>query len=66
MAKNHDADLHLVFAIPDDQNGYVQAYIPAETKAQVEQDAKSDLDELGTSLDSRALSSIELRRWESF
>jgi nucleotide-binding universal stress UspA family protein len=52
LARDHDAELHLVFVIPDEQIGYVQAYIPAEMKADVEKDAKADLDAFGAALDS--------------
>ena len=52
LARNHEAELHLVFVIPDQKNEYVQAYIPAEMKAEVEKDARADLDAFGASLDS--------------
>ncbi|MDH3594260.1 MAG: universal stress protein [Rhodospirillales bacterium] len=50
LARNHEAELHLVFVVPDQNIGYVQAYIPAEMKAEVEKDARADLDAFGTSL----------------
>ncbi|MHA1565371.1 MAG: universal stress protein [Alphaproteobacteria bacterium] len=51
LAKIHGADVHLVFVIPDVQDGYIQAYIPPEMKANVEKDAKKDLDAFSASLE---------------
>ncbi len=42
-AQNRNATLELVFVIPDQQQSYVQNYIPAEMKAKVEEDAKAEL-----------------------
>ena len=50
LAKSHGADLHLVFVVPDEQNGYVQQYIPADMRAQVDKDVKADLDAFSASL----------------
>ena len=44
LAQSHDADLHLVFVIPDQHHSYVQQYVPKEMKEQVSKDAKSELD----------------------
>jgi len=43
LAQSHDAEVELVFVIPDQQNTYVQAYIPEEMRDQVEVDARKDL-----------------------
>lgn len=52
LAHSHGAELHLVFVVPDQKNGYVQPYIPQEMKAEVEKTAEADLDALGVALDS--------------
>ena len=44
LAHSHNADLHLVFVIPDQHHSYVQQYVPKEMKEQVEKDARSELD----------------------
>lgn len=51
LARSHDADLHLVFIIPDQHHSYVQNYIPAEMKAQVAIDAKKELQAFAENLD---------------
>ncbi len=55
IARSHNAELHLAFVIPDEKYGYVQAYIPADLKAKVEQsatmDAKTDLEKFRESID---------------
>ncbi|WP_299483617.1 universal stress protein [uncultured Roseibium sp.] len=43
LAQSHEAAVELVFVIPDQQNTYVQAYIPDEMRDQVEVDARKDL-----------------------
>lgn len=43
LAQSHNADLHLVFVIPDQHHSYVQHYVPKEMKAQVVSDANTDL-----------------------
>jgi nucleotide-binding universal stress UspA family protein len=44
LAQSHEATVELVFVIPDQQNTYVQAYIPDDMRDQVEVDARKDLD----------------------
>jgi nucleotide-binding universal stress UspA family protein len=51
LAQTHDADIHLVFVVPDEQNSYVQAYIPAEMRANVNKDAENDLVAFAASLE---------------
>lgn len=43
LAQSHGAEVELVFVIPDEQNTYVQAYIPEDMRNQVEIDARRDL-----------------------
>jgi nucleotide-binding universal stress UspA family protein len=43
LAKAHNGEVHIHVVIPDAQNEYVQAYVPADMKAKVEQDANADL-----------------------
>ena len=43
LAQSHKADVDLVFVIPDQQNSYVQDYIPADMRDRVEIDARKDL-----------------------
>jgi len=52
LARNHGAELHLVFIIPDEQNSFVQAYVPKDMKAEVQKDAKADLEAFSDSLES--------------
>ncbi len=51
LAKTHDADIDLVFVIPDQQNSYVQEYIPAEMREQVQTEAENELKAFGTEFD---------------
>ncbi|MBG6147720.1 universal stress protein [Roseibium album] len=44
LAQSHEAAVELVFVIPDQQNTYVQAYIPEDMRNQVEVDARKDLE----------------------
>lgn len=60
LARSHSAELHLAFVIPDENYGYVQAYIPAEMRADLAKkahaDAKAKLGEFGTSMDAGGVS----------
>jgi len=51
LAHSHNADLHLVFVIPDQHHSYVQQYVPKEMKEQVSEDAKNELDAFAGALD---------------
>lgn len=51
LAQTHNADIELVFVIPDQQNSYVQAYIPADMRDKVLQDAERDLQAYADSFD---------------
>jgi len=44
LAKTHDHDVEVVFVIPDQENSYVQGYIPADMRQQVVDDASRDLE----------------------
>ena len=51
LAQSHDAGVELVFVIPDQQNTYVQAYIPDDMRDQVETDARKDLADYAAGFD---------------
>ncbi|MEM9632676.1 MAG: universal stress protein [Pseudomonadota bacterium] len=51
LAQSHDAEVELVFVIPDQQNSYVQEYIPADMRDRVETDARKDLEAYGAQFD---------------
>lgn len=51
LAKSHGAGVELVFVIPDQQNSYVQEYIPEDMKDRVEIDARRDLDAYAATFD---------------
>jgi len=51
LARNHGAELCLVYVIPDQQESFVQAYIPAEMKEQVTKDAKASLEAFSKTLE---------------
>ncbi|WP_421702951.1 universal stress protein [Aliiroseovarius sp.] len=43
LAKTHDHEVEVIFVIPDQENSYVQEYIPADMHQQVVDDAAGDL-----------------------
>ena len=51
LAQSHGAEVELVFVIPDQQNSYVQEYIPADMRERVEVDARKDLDAYAAEFD---------------
>lgn len=56
LAQSHDAAVELVFVIPDQQNTYVQAYIPDDMRDQVEVDARKDLAAYAAGFDWKSVS----------
>ncbi len=59
LAKTHKADIELVFVIPDQQNSYVQEYIPTEMRDQVNVDAAKDLKAYADTFDWQGISRSE-------
>lgn len=51
LAQSHNADLHLVFVIPDQHHSYVQNYVPKEMKEQVVKDAQAELGSFAATLE---------------
>ncbi|CTQ55309.1 Universal stress protein G [Roseibium album] len=51
LAQSHKVEVELVFVIPDQQNSYVQEYIPSDMKDRVEVDARKDLESYAKTFD---------------
>lgn len=43
LAQTHDADVEVVFVIPDQQSTFAQTYIPADMRERVEVEAREEL-----------------------
>lgn len=55
LAKSHNGTLHIVLVIPDAQNEYVQAYVPADMKSAVAKEAQTDLDKFASQFSGNGL-----------
>ena len=51
LAQTHDADIDLVFVIPDEQLSYAQEYIPEDMRHKVQLEAEKELKDFGADLD---------------
>lgn len=55
LAQSHSGELHLALVIPDAQNEYVQAYVPADMKKAATKEAETDLAKFASGISEKGL-----------